>query len=166
MEAKPTQTSRQIAEAVLLDAGARRRLFAYARSQFGIAASDTEDLLQETAFELLRQQSYVRQPEDFVFVVFRARCARFAAARRASRGIFTEAGGSLETLSAPSGDVDRQIALREALGDLSPSCRRLLAAHYIEGKSLREAARLISLKYSGVGKTISRCLRKLRRLLA
>lgn len=39
---------------ILLDEGRRRKLCAYAGSRFGIAADDTEDLLQDTAAELLR----------------------------------------------------------------------------------------------------------------
>jgi DNA-directed RNA polymerase specialized sigma24 family protein len=49
------------------------------------------------------------------------------------------------------------------LDEISASCRRLLAAYYIEGRSLREAARVVSLQYSSVAKTISRCLKKLRK---
>ena len=62
--------------------------------------------------------------------------------------------------------VDREFALREALDEISASCRRLLAAYYIEGHSLREAARVVSLQYSSVAKTISRCLKKLRKYFA
>lgn len=47
------------------------------------------------------------------------------------------------------------------LAELSSSCQRLLCAYYVEGRSLREAARLVSLQYSSVAKTISRCVKKL-----
>jgi DNA-directed RNA polymerase specialized sigma24 family protein len=52
------------------------------------------------------------------------------------------------------------------LSEISTSCRRLLAAYYIEGRTLREAARVVALQYSSVAKTISRCLKKLRKCLA
>jgi RNA polymerase sigma factor (sigma-70 family) len=168
MGADAPPPTRQIAEAILLDRARRGRLFAFARTRFGIGADDAEDLLQETAFELLRHRGYVRSPDGFVFAVFRARCARFVNGARLRRQVF--AGGSSEAETCddhclPEG-VDRELALREALGEISASCRRLLAAYYLEGRSLREAARVVSLQYSSVAKTISRCLKKLRKCLA
>ena len=167
MGADAPPPTRQIAEAILLDPARRSKLFAFARSRFGIGSDDAEDLLQETAFELLRHRGYVRSPDGFVFAVFRARCARFVNGARIRREVF--AGGP-EDAEAPDpclpDGVDRQLALREALGEISASCRRLLAAYYLEGRSLREAAKVMSLQYSSVAKTISRCLQKLRKCLA
>ena len=37
---------------------------------------------------------------------------------------------------------------------LSASCRRILSAYYVEGQSLREAAKPMSLAYSSVAKTL------------
>jgi len=152
--------ARQIA-ATLLEESRRTRLFSYAHSRFGITGDDAEDLLQDTASELLRYRDYVRRPEGFVFSVFRSRCVRYATARRQRREIFAT-GGNPEAALAPPEWLDRQIALREALAELSSSCQRLLCAYYVEGHSLREAARLVSLQYSSVGKTLSRCVKKLR----
>lgn len=81
MSADAPPTPRQVAEAVLLDENQRRRLFAYAGSRFGISREDSEDILQDTALELLRCRSSVRSPEGFVFAIFRARCARFTVPR-------------------------------------------------------------------------------------
>jgi len=126
------------------------------------------DLFEDgISFELLRHRGYVRSPDGFVFTVFRARCARFVRAASNRRRVF--AGGSGETEACdpllPEG-VDRQVALREALSGISAACRRLLAAYYIEGRSLREAAYVVSLQYSSVPKTINRCLKKLRACFA
>jgi RNA polymerase sigma factor (sigma-70 family) len=151
--------ARKIA-AALLEESRKTRLFSYARSRFGITADDAEDLLQDTAYELLRYRDYVRRPEGFVFSVFRSRCVRYAAVRRQRREIFVTAGNP--EAGAPPEWLDRQIALREALTELSSSCQRLLCAYYVEGNSLREAAKLVSLQYSSVGKTLSRCVKKLR----
>jgi RNA polymerase sigma factor (sigma-70 family) len=167
MGANAPPPARQIAEAILLDPARRSKLFAFARYRYGIGADDAEDLLQETAFELLRHRGYVRSPDGFVFTVFRARCARFVHAASNRRRVF--AGGLDETEACdpmlPEG-VDRQVALREALSGISAACRRLLAAYYIEGRSLREAAHVVSLQYSSVPKTINRCLKKLRACFA
>ena len=167
MGAHAPPPTRQIAEAILLDRTRRSKLFAFARSRFGIGSDDAEDLLQETAFELLRHRGYVHSPDGFVFTVFRARCARFVRGAQNHRQVFEDEAEEIDARDPrlPDG-VDRRLALREALAEISASCRRLLAAYYIEGRSLREAARVMSLQYSSVAKTISRCLKKLRRCLA
>jgi RNA polymerase sigma factor (sigma-70 family) len=165
-EAPPTSTT-QVAEAILLDSGRRRQLFNYACARFGIGAADAEDLLQETVLELLRCQNCIKSPEGFVFAVFRARCTRFIATRVAANRVFSsQDASSVEIPVKASVEVDEQVALREALGTISSACRRLLRAYYVEGQSLREAASTVSLAYSSVAKTISRCLRRLRQCLA
>jgi RNA polymerase sigma factor (sigma-70 family) len=168
MEASAPQTTRQVAETILLDPAERGKLFRYAHSRFEIGSADAEDLLQETALELLRQRAYVRSPESFVFTVFRARCARFVSGRAAKRRVFSDgAGDAASGAEGVSFDwMDRRLALREALEGVSSSCRRLLHAHYVEGESLRESARRLSLASSTVPKAISRCLKKLRACLA
>jgi RNA polymerase sigma factor (sigma-70 family) len=160
MGADAPPPAQQIA-ATLLDEGRRKRLFSYARSRFGISLDDAEDLLQDTASELLRYRDYVRRPEGFAFTVFRARCVKYAAARR-SRGEVFRIAGDHETSTAPPEWLDQKIALREALAELSFSCQRLLCAYYLEGRSLREAAHILALQYSSIAKTISRCVKKLR----
>jgi RNA polymerase sigma factor (sigma-70 family) len=164
-EAPPTLT-RQIAETILLDTNRRNRLFAFARSRFGISADDAEDVLQETAFELLRHRGYVRSPEGFVFTVFRGRCSRFARAARIRRQMFAYGSADGAATAEPLPSQDLGIALREGFAEISAACRRLLSAYYIEGLSLREAAKVASLQYSSVPKTIGRCLKKLRKCLS
>jgi len=168
MEASAPQTTRQVAETILLDPAERGKLFRFARWRFGIASEDAEDLLQETALELLRQRGYVRNAEAFVFTVFRARCARFVGSRRAAERTFSQAAD--DAAGSPDGAplewIDRRLALREALEGVSSSCRRLLCAHYVEGVSLTESARRLSLAASSVPKAISRCLERLRACLA
>lgn len=165
MGANAPPPAQHIAE-ILLDQGRRKRLCAYAGTRFGIGPDDTEDLLQDTAAELLRYRDYVRSPEGFIFSVFRARCIRYSHARRLRREVFTtsEGGAEAAVFELPE-SVDRQLALRQALREISSSCRKLLAAYYLEGYSLREAAEVVSLRYSSVAKTISRCVKKLRKYL-
>jgi RNA polymerase sigma factor (sigma-70 family) len=157
----------QIAEALLLDREQRRQLFSYACARFGIGSHDAEDLLQETVLELLRCQLCVRSPEGFVFAVFRSRCARFVAAQVAAHGVFSKQEvTATEPQSQPALQAEERLAVREGLDTISAACRRLLRAYYVEGQSLREAAQTVSLAYSSVAKTISRCLRRLRQCLA
>ena len=165
VEAPPT--TRQIAVAVLADPGQRSRLLGYARDRFGIGSEDAQDLLQDTALELLCQHSHIESPQGFVFALFRSRCCRFVEGRRRGLEVFV-ARPACEASPAPggAGDLDRRLALREALNGISSSCRRLLAAYYVEGQTLTETARVMELASSGVFKTINRCLQRLRRCIA
>ena len=160
------QTPGQAAEAVLLDERHRGRLLRYAKSRFGIAAADAEDLLQDTALGLLRQHGYVRRAEGFVFAAFRARCLRFLETARAQRSRFSDGGErDMAATIADSDCRDRTIALREALPVISSGCRRLLAAHYVEGLTLSEAAAQFAAPYAALSKRVSRCLKRLRACL-
>lgn len=167
-ETETPPTTREIAEAVLLDADQRKRLLSYARSHFGIGTEDVEDLLQETALELLRQRTLVHNPNGFAFTVFRSRCCRFVKAHQAYRAIFGDEDCHFKGAPHPLGPekIDSRLAMRQAFGEISASCRKLLVAYYVEGKSLREAAQTTARAYSGVWRRINRCLGRLRKCLA
>jgi RNA polymerase sigma factor (sigma-70 family) len=168
MSAQTPPTAPQVAGALLLDASQRRKLLGYARSRFGIGAEDAEDLLQDTLLQLLRQRDRVTAPEGFVFTVFRLGCSRYLAECSATKGFFvpeSEAPEPAPHTSGPEG-MERRITLRQALGGISSTCRRLLCAFYIEGRSLRDTADTLAVAQSGVSKTINRCLRRLRACLS
>ena len=158
-------TTWQVAEAVLVDAGHRGRLMGYARDRFGIAPEDADDLLQETALELIRQQAHVQNPDGFVFAVFRNRCRRFLERRARGREIFSPAPDA-EAASPESCGLDTRLALREALAEISSACRQILAAHYVGGETLIETAHQLNHRSSGIFKTLSRCLKRLRKCLS
>ncbi len=164
MGAESSPTVWQVAGAVLLDPRQRSKLIRYARAQFGIAIADAEDLLQE----LLRQRGHVRNADGFVFAVFRRRCGNFSDADRRRCEVLAEEKDRLDTFAHPAEPekLDRQVAVREALGGISSSCRRLLSAYYIEGQSLSEAAGMGSLTHSVLSRRISRCLERLRACLS
>ncbi len=167
MELETPSPARSVVEAVLQDPDERSRLMGYARVRFGIDRDTAEDLLQETALDLLRQRSLVRSPKGFVFTVFHARCSRYLRRNVADRLVFNPAkpqASRAESRDSPT--IDSRLALQEALKEISVGCRKLLLAYYFEGRSLREAADVTARAYSGVWKTIDRCLKKLRRCLA
>jgi RNA polymerase sigma factor (sigma-70 family) len=161
-------TTRQVVETVLLDPQERRGLIAYARIRHGIQDQDAEDLLQDTAFDLLRQRRYVHSPQGFVFAVFRSRCRHFIRSRRVHDRLFKRSETHTEQLPGSTSveKMERRLVIRQALDGISSICRRLLAAHYIHGQSLREAAARMTVAYSGVSTTITRCLRKLKACLS
>jgi RNA polymerase sigma factor (sigma-70 family) len=170
MELETPSLARSVVETVLLDPQERSRLIGYARLRFGIDRDDAEDLLQETALEVLRQRALVRSPKGFVFTVFHARCSRFLRRNVTDRRLFRS--NEPETNNPPASDspaceaIDSRLSLQKAFEEISPGCRKLLFAYYFEGRSLREAADATARAYSGVWKTIDRCLKKLRQCLA
>lgn len=169
MELETPLVGRTAVEGVLADPAQRSRLVAYARSRFGIDPDTAEDLLQETAVEVLRHRSLVSSPRGFVFTVFHARCCRYLRHLTARHRVF-DRGDCATVEEAPAAaaheGIDSRLTVEQALEEISEGCRRLLLAYYVEGQSLREAARLTALAYSGVWKTITRCLKKLRQCLA
>ena len=167
MSPEAPQTTRQVVETVLLDPQERRKLLSFAGSRYGIAVQDAEDILQETALDLLRQRHYVHSPQGYLFTVFVRRCIRFLRSRR-REGDVRELPENLPDLNSGALDrerADQRFAIREALHRISSSCRKLLAARYVEGQKLWETARAMALARSGVGVTINRCLKRLRACL-
>jgi DNA-directed RNA polymerase specialized sigma24 family protein len=66
-------------------------------------------------------------------------------------------------VAAPEGvALEDVIALRQALGRISPACRGLLMAHYMEGKGFGEAAREFGFSDKQAWKRFNACLGKLR----
>jgi RNA polymerase sigma factor (sigma-70 family) len=157
-------TSREVAQAVVLDGEQRSNLVAYARSQFGIPPDDAQDLLQETALELLRQRTVIRSPRGFTFRLFHRRCSRFIRLRQADRQVFVSVEEPAEAAceAAPLEAADRQLTLRRVMQTISSPCRKILLAYYVEGRSLKETAQAIPTPFPGVWNTINRCLRRLR----
>jgi len=169
MEVEATLASQAAVEGVLLDREQRSRLVAYARARFGLDSDTAEDLLQETAIELLRLRTLVRSPRGFVFTVFHARCCRYLRHVQAERRMFSDGActvGEETGGAAGAAEIDSHLLLQRGLEEISASCRKLLHAYYVEGRSLRESAEAMALAYSGVWKTINRCLKKLRACLA
>lgn len=161
-----SQTPRQVVETLLLDPGERSRLLSFAQRRYGIRRETAEDVLQDAAVQLLAQRRRVRKPRAYLFSVFRIRCRRYLGSSLRYSDVIPLPDESLD-----SSDDDqetaagRSIALREGLVRISSACRKILAAHYIEGCSLRETAEKMTLAYSGITKAISRCLKRLRACL-
>jgi RNA polymerase sigma factor (sigma-70 family) len=168
MSAQTPPTAPQVAGSLQLDASQRKKLLGYARARFGIGPEDAEDLLQDTLLQLLQQRDRVTSPAGFVFTVFRLGCTRYLAECRAAKAVFDAQSESPVSTPHPFGveGTERRVTLRQALGGISSTCRRLLCAFYIEGRTLRDTADTLAVAESGVSKTINRCLRRLRACLS
>ncbi len=159
-------TPRQVVETLLLDPCERSRLLSFAHRRYGIRREEAEDVLQDAAVQLLAQRQRVRKPRAYLFSVFSIRCRRHL-------GSSLRYSDAIPLPDEPIGlseddqetNAGRNIALREGLVRISSACRKILAAHYIEGRSLRETAERMTLAYSGITKAISRCLKRLRACL-
>jgi len=157
----PTRSGLDVAEETLLDPRELARLTRLARLQFGIGADDALDLLQETALDVVREQAGIRHPRAYVTRVFYMQCCQYV--RRAVRSRSRLPGGALPDVAAPEGlAAEDLLALRQALGRISPGCRGLLMAHYMEGKGFAEAAREFGFSEKQAWKRFNACLKKLR----
>jgi len=158
-EIKATHSGLKVAEQLLLDRRELGRLMRLADLQFGIGRDDAQDLLQETALDIVREKKSIRNPHGYVTRVFYMQCCQFV--RRAVRRRAHE--GQRSTVAAPAAmPADDLLALEEALGRISPGCRGLLMAHYMEGKGFGEAATEFGFSEKQAWKRFDACLRKLR----
>ena len=161
VEIKATHSGLEVAEQLLLDSREVGRLMRMARLQFGIGREDAQDLLQETALDVVRERAGIRHPRAFVTRVFYMQCCQYV--RRAVRSRSRLVEGSLRDVASPEGlAAEDLLALREALGRISPGCRGLLMAHYMEGKGFGEAAAEFGFSEKQAWKRFNACLRKLR----
>jgi RNA polymerase sigma factor (sigma-70 family) len=165
VEIKATRSGLEVAEQLLLDPQEMGRLMRLADLQFGIAREDAQDLLQETALDVVREKKSIKNPRGYVTRVFYMQCCQFVrrAVRRKAR---EERRFKAFDVAAPAAlPKDDLLALEEALGRISPGCRGLLMAHYVEGKSFGEAAIEFGFSEKQAWKRFNACLRKLRMTL-
>jgi len=161
VEIKATHSGLEVAEQLLLDPREVGRLMRLADLQFGIGRDDAQDLLQETALDILREKKSIKNPRGYVTRVFYMKCCQYV--RRAVRSRSRLVEGELADVAAPEGlAADDLIALRQALCRISPGCRGLIVAHYMEGKGFGEAAREFGFSEKQAWKRFNACLRKLR----
>lgn len=154
-----------MAEALATDGEQRARLVTYARVRFGIGGEGAEDLLQETLLELLRVEGLIYRPRGFAFQVFHRRCC-LQTSRRGHSGNTGSAASEPATSSPGDAEVvESLVLLRQGFGRISASCRRILFAYYIEGRSLKETAEELALASTSVWTLVNRCIRRLRECL-
>ena len=151
----------EVAEFLVLDQRLVRKLVALARSRFGIDETDAEDLVQETALEIVRSPSLIASPEGYAFQVFHNRCARFLEGRTRAGAVFAQ---SHDWDRVPVADqrLDERAIVRAGFARISATCRGLLTSYYVEGASLKETAERSGHSPKQVWKRLSACLKKLK----
>jgi len=156
----------EAAVALLLDREQVERLMGLAFKRFGIRREEAEELLAETLLELSGSAAAIRDARGFAFHVFYIRCCRWLA--REGRRREDTAGldpGAGRTNGQTNGEPERALALKQAFGRLSPTCRRMLAGYYFEGLTLKETGVATGHSWKQVWKRLDGCLRRLKQCL-
>lgn len=169
MDAEPRtpRTRLELAESIAARGDLRSRMEAHVRQRFRLSAPEVEDVMQDVLLELMRHDEPVRDSEALAFRMLHLRSLqviRYKAVRRETRA---EEDEELDD-RAGTGEVpvEALVLVKQALRQATPACRRLLRAHYLEGRTLKETARVLS--YSSpenVWTLLDRCVRRLRAAL-
>lgn len=166
MDAEPRtpRTRLEFAETIAAKGDLCRRMEAHLRYRFRLSAPEVEDVMQDVLLELMRYDEPLREAEGFSFRVLHLRTLQFLR----NKGVRREEPIEDDTKTAddwlaPDPRTDVHLLLRQTLAQASPACRRLIRAHYLEGKTLKETAETLSYASSNVVWTLlDRCIRRLR----
>lgn len=166
MDAEPRtpRTRLELAEAIAREGDLRRRMEAHLRYRFRLSASEVEDLMQDVLLELMRHEEPVRDADGLAFRILHLRSLQFLRNKGVRAETPLDSGGAPDgDVPAPAADADLVVLLRQALAQATPACRRLIRAHYLEGRTLKETAEALSYASSNVVWTLlDRCIRRLR----
>ena len=169
MDAEPRipRTRLALAENIAGQGDLRRRMEAHVRHRFRLSAPEVEDLMQDVVLELMRHEEPVRDSEGLAFRILHLRSLQLLRNRGVRReDPIEDDTKSADDLPGPSPHTDLLVLLRQTLAQASPACRRLIRAHYLEGRTLKETAETLSYASSSVVWTLlDRCIRRLRAVL-
>lgn len=131
-----------------------------------LADEDTAaDVLQDvfTAYFSQSQKSQIRQPKSWLLRVTLNKCADCAAYQKRHTDI---SAADVPEQEAETVDYtnDKRKIIQQALSQLSPQDRQL-AVLYSEGFSYKEISDIMGIRFSSVGKTLSRVINKLYGIL-
>jgi len=131
-----------------------------------LADEDTAaDVLQDvfTAYFGQSQKSQIRQPKSWLLRVTLNKCADCAAYQNRHTDLSAADVPEPEAETADYANDKRKI-IQQALSQLSPQDRQL-AVLYSEGFSYKEISDIMGIRFSSVGKTLSRVINKLYGIL-
>jgi RNA polymerase sigma factor (sigma-70 family) len=139
-------------------------LFYRLAGQQGAPPEDVEDLIQDLLLKAWILQEEILDLRSWMFVAFRNRLARDGKRKRRRRELIRDSGSALEP-AVRAGLAD-SLALREAIGELSPRARRYVTYRYVVGLSETEAAIRAGYSPASAKKAGTRSLALLRRVLS
>ena len=131
-----------------------------------LADEDTAaDVLQDvfTAYFSQSQKSQIRQPKSWLMRVTLNKCADCAAYQNRHTDI---SAANMPEPAVETADYtnDKRKMIQQALSQLSSQDRQL-AVLYSEDFSYKEMSELVGIRFSSVGKTLSRVINKLHGIL-
>jgi RNA polymerase sigma-70 factor (ECF subfamily) len=122
---------------------------------------DVTDIVQEVFINLyqnLEKGAIIEYPRSWLYKVAVNRCIDFSKKRQEHEKI--ESANNVKDEGNQFENDEKQAIIRLALGNLKPE-ERALAILYSEGLSYKEIAEISGIRFSSVGKTLSRTLKKL-----
>ena len=147
--------------------------------KYGFGDADAADIFQSVCVTLVEKLDTIRAPRGlaaWIITTTSRQCMAFAR-QRGREQARSMAAGSLRTDFEPTDPdllpedellaLERQHALRTAVNQLPDNCRQLVEALFSEAHtSYEQVARHLAIPANSLGPTRTRCLEKLRRLLA
>jgi RNA polymerase sigma factor (sigma-70 family) len=146
-------------------------------SRYGLTQTEVNDVFQSVWLSLLRNLKTIRQPERIAaWLVTTTRRECWERRRGVNYEKVITSNLDIEIMRAkseePSPDelvdtFERHEALRVAMEDLDPRCRRLLRLLYFDPSipSYADVAATLHMPIGSIGPLRARCLKKLRKIL-
>jgi len=144
-----------------LDTELRPRLIKLAMARYGFSREDSEDLVQDVFQRVLIKRHRARCPEAYLRTAFYHRCADLM--RDKSRRGAVPLTDDLSDDPLPR--ILAAVAVNGALRRVSPTCRSLIVAYYLERQTLAETAVDIAASVKAAWKRINRCVSRLLQCL-
>jgi RNA polymerase sigma factor (sigma-70 family) len=144
--------------------------------KYGFSREDATEIFQSVCFEALQHLAELREPKALTAWIIRITTNKCHQWRRQQDRFIPTADESLESPSAsPDGSAEillqeaqQEQELRDAIGSLSPRCRKLVTLLFYETPSrpYSEVAAELGIAVGSIGFIRGRCLEKLRAALA
>lgn len=122
------------------------------------------DILQDVFvyfFEKHKVRHEIRQPKNWLIRATINKCVDYSNHRKKNQSL--DIIDTLSTIENPYEKMETEAMIGKALSNLKPQ-ERILAVLYSEGYSYKEMAELTDIKFSSIGKMLSRSLNKLKEI--
>jgi RNA polymerase sigma factor (sigma-70 family) len=142
--------------------------------KYGLPREDASDVFQATCLELLARLPELREPRALPkWLMQVAHHESYAWKRRQQRVVSRDADPEFLEPETPAiaetlvQQTQEEQMLREAIGVLTPQCRRLVELLFFEtpARSYAEVAKELGLALGSIGFTREKCIERLRRQL-
>jgi RNA polymerase sigma factor (sigma-70 family) len=141
--------------------------------KYRLSDADCADVFQSVCITLLEKLETVRAPAGLAAWLITTTSRQCQAVWRRQRREQAHTAGELTVPVADPGElpdaellgIERQRQVRAAIRQLTPNCRRLVEALFLDEATYQQLARGMGVPINSLGPTRARCLQHLRRLL-